>query len=111
MYTYWEIIRTEHKDGFDIVFSVAPEDTNPNDCFDDDGETARAIESGLYAWFIARVEAKREGITLGTDYLGGCCYENVQEFCKPSDYYDDMIDTAIADARAMLAKLCNKVEA
>lgn len=68
---HWETINTENVAGFDIVLSVAPDDADPNDQFDDNGETARAIESGQYAWFVARVEAKREGITLGTDYLGG----------------------------------------
>ena len=105
MSTYWQTINTETVDGFEIVLSVAPEDTNPRDHFDDDGETAQAIADGRYEWFMARVEAKREGITLGTEYLGACCFDNVRDFLTVSDYYGDMRDDAIAEARATIAKL------
>jgi hypothetical protein len=103
---YWTEIHRETAAGFDIVFSVAPETDTPDDHFDDDGETARAIADGRFDWFVARVEARRDGITLGTDYLGGCCYASVHDFYRaPSDYYSDMVETAVAEARDTLAKL------
>lgn len=104
---YWQTIHTETRDGFDIVLSVAPEDIDPNDHFDDDGETAQAIADGRFEWFMVRVEAQRDGVTLGTDYLGGCCYESADDFYRaPSDYYADMVAQAIDEARARLARLC-----
>lgn len=103
---YWQTIHTETRNGFDIVLSVAPETDNPRDHFDDGGETAQAVADGRFEWFVARVEAQRDGITLGTDYLGGCCYESAHDFYRaPSDYYVDMVDAAIAEARQTLARL------
>jgi len=99
--TYWEEIHTEQIVGFDIVVSVAPEDIDPRGAFDDDGATAQAIADGVYEWFMVRVEARRAGVTLGTDYLGGCCYKSAQEFVQaPSDYYGDMVERAVDEARA-----------
>lgn len=103
--TYWETIHTETRDGFDIVLSVAPDDTDPRDQFDDDGETAAAIADGRYEWFIARVEAQRDGITLGTFHLGGCCYTSARDFIDESGYYGDMVAQAIDEARSTLERL------
>lgn len=103
--THWETIRTETVDGFDIVFSVTPEDEDPRVQFDDEGETAKAIADGRYAWFVARVEARRRGITLGVDYLGGCCYDSPQQFVDSGGYYSDMIANAVAEAEDILTKI------
>lgn len=103
--TYWETIHTETRDGFDIVLSVAPEDLDPRDVFDDDGETVAAIADGRYEWFIARVEAQRGGIALGADYLGGCCYTSAHDFIDKSGYYADMVSQAIDAARVTLERL------
>jgi hypothetical protein len=106
MSTYWETICTETAVGFDIVFYAAPEEDDPRDHFDDE-ETVQGIKDGRYAWFVARVEARREGITLGTDYLHRCCYDSPQQFCEaPSDYYGGMVENAVEEARTMLTKLC-----
>ena len=103
---YWQTIHAETRDGFEVVLSVAPETDDPRDHFDDDGETAQAIADGRFDWFVARVEAQRDGITLGTDYLGACCYESPQQFVAESEgYYADMVKQAIDDARATLARL------
>lgn len=102
----WQIIHTETRDGFDIVLSVAPEDLDPRGHFDDDGETAQAIADGRFDWFMARVEARRDGLTLGSDHLGGCCYASVHDFYRaPSDYYADMVAQAISDAKFTLWRL------
>lgn len=102
---YWQTIHAETRDGFEIVLSVAPETDDPRDHFDDDGETAQAIADGRYEWFMARVEARRDGVTLGTDYVGGCCYESACNFIDESGYYADMVDEAISEARDTLARL------
>ena len=102
---HYETLHTETRDGFEIVFSAMPETETPEGHFDDDGETVAAIYSGEFAWFIARVEAKKQGITLGTAYLGGCCYRTASEFVTEGDYYDDMVNDAIYDALATLQRL------
>ena len=105
---YFETIKTEDTQGFHIVCSVGHEDTHPRDSFDDSchdiDDICRKIDSGEYVWFMARVEAYKEGILLGTDYLGGCLYNSYKEFTEDA-YYEDMVNTAIADAKANLEKL------
>ena len=110
--TYWETIHTETREGFEIIVSVAPEDNDPRDHFDDDGETAQAIAEGRYEWFMVRVEARAAGVTLGTAYLGGCCYERASDFVRaPSDYYADMIDEASDEARRTARAIAQEVTA
>ena len=108
---HWEMIHTEERDGFLVTFSVAPETKDPRGQFmledgSDDEKIIERIHSGYYAWFIARVEASRAGIVLGTDYLGACCYESAQAFVTEDGYYPDMVDEALTAARATLASLC-----
>ena len=100
----WELINTEKRDGFVIRFYATPEDVHPNDSFDDEGQTARDIDAGLYEWFTAKVTASMAGIDLGTDYLGCCCYPNVTDFMGEL-YYEDMVAAAIHQAREHLAAL------
>ena len=102
---YWEVANVEAKDGFEIVLSITPEDMPPDwdETEEQRAETLRKIEDGTWVYFIARVEACKEGIALGTSYLGGCCYENVRQFLKESDeYYQDMVHEAIEAARARI---------
>lgn len=101
---HWELIYEESREGFDIQFFVAPEQDDPRDHFDDDGETARAIAEGRYDWFTARVCASKAGVLLGNDYLGACCYETARDFVGPG-YYEDMVAEAIAQARNALLAL------
>lgn len=97
-------IHTFTKDGFDIRFSVFPELTHPNDHFDDDGETARAIAANQYEWFVACVTASKHGIELADEYLGGCCYESAESFMD-CPYFDDMVAEAISIAQQNIDRL------
>ncbi len=107
MTTYWETAHTEDRDGFEIVLSVAPEDMPPDwdETEEERAETLRKINDGVWAYFVARVEARKEGITLGTACLGGCCYESVRQFVEEGDYYGDMVYEAVDEARKVIAKL------
>ena len=107
---YYETIHTEEIQGFNIVFSITHEDSHPKDCFDYEEEEMRElcdkIDRGDYSWFIARVEAHKNGVLLGTDYLGGCLYENPMHFVKQSsDYYSDMVENVINEAKNTLELL------
>lgn len=105
---HWETIKTASVDGFDIVLSFAPEDTHPRDCFDDSiddiQQLCKDIDSGRLIWFVARVEAHKNGICLASDYLGGCLYSDAADFIA-GGYYDDMVQTAISDARNAIEQL------
>lgn len=98
-------IHTFAKDGFDIRFSVFPELDHPNNQFDDDGETARAIDAGEYEWFVACVTASKNGVELHDEYLGGCCYTSFEAFMTESGYFDDMVAEAISMAKQNIESL------
>ena len=105
---HYETIKTEETQGFHIVCSVAYEDSHPRDYFDDTEyqieDICQKIDSGALVWFVARVEAFKNGILLGTDYLGACLYDNYQDFLNDG-YYEDMVSQAITEANANLKKL------
>jgi len=103
---YYETVHTEARNGFDIVLSITPETERPDWDFNDEAdeaETLRKIDAGVWLWFVARVQAFKNGILLGTDYLGGCCYESIEAFIAEGGYFDDMVDAATTEARKNIA--------
>ena len=105
--THYETIHTETREGFQIVFSVTPEDMNPRGHFDDEqiDEVLESIESDKWQWFVARVQAYKNGVLLGTDYLGGCLYPSFLEFITAADYYEDMVTEVIREAKQTIQEL------
>jgi len=103
--THWELINTETRDGFTIHAYAAPEDTDPNDQFDDDGEIAEAIRNGVYEWFMVKVTASKAGVELAQDYLGGCCSKNVSDFISDWGSYEAMVTCVMDDAKSKIAEL------
>jgi hypothetical protein len=105
----YETIHTTQAAGFDIVFSVTHEDRAPDWDFEseeDKQDTLRRIDNGDLVWFVARVQAFKNGIELGTNYLGGCCYDSYMQFVEASDYYADMVENTVIEAKANITKLC-----
>lgn len=105
---YFETIHEETHQGYTIRFSVAPEDMEPDWDFETEEERQQLLDDineGRLAWFIAKVEAIKEGIVLGTDYLGGCCYASPMQFVKDNDYYADMVVNVVQQANATIEKL------
>jgi hypothetical protein len=110
--THWKHIHTEIREGFEIRFHITPEDLNPKGHFDDSDldDVLDGIESGRYEWFLARVTAHRVGIELAVDYLGGCLYSSPLEFIKNDDYWQDMCETVIKEAKLKIQKLTEVTE-
>jgi len=104
----WTKFNEESYNGFDIVASWTYEDLDPKDLFDDTvddiKEIYRKIDNGTYTWFVLRVQAFKEGIELGSSYLGGMLYDNVAD-CLTDGTYSDFKDEAITEAKQNLAKL------
>lgn len=51
---------------------------------------ARLDAGDVWAWALVRVTAYVEGCSVvGVDHLGGCCYEDEEDF-KGGGYYEDM---------------------
>ena len=90
-------------DGFGILFDAEEEDGSMRHHFIKEcGWTEseyRKIED--VAWFIAKVTAWKDGIELAAEYLGGCCYEAVEDFYTKhkDDYLADMIKGVVAQAK------------
>ena len=95
-------------DGFDIHFEALPEDLQLQDTFDDTvtdiDQLARDIDSGKYEYFCAKVSANKSGVELGTDYLGACLYDSIEQFYTEyhDDYFIDMVSSAIDEAKATI---------
>ena len=90
-------------DGFGILFEAEEEDRSMRQHF--------IIECGWTenqyrrikncAWFVAKVTAWKDGIELAAEYLGGCCYEAVEDFYTKykDNYLADMIKEVVAQAK------------
>jgi hypothetical protein len=75
------IIRAFETENFRVVVDALPED-DLDLSWDEDGETARKLESGLLVAFVARARVilKETGEELAADYLGGCVHEDLDAF-------------------------------
>lgn len=103
--THWKLIDTEKRDGFTIHAYAAPEDTDPNDQFDDNGKIAKAILNGTYEWFMVKVTASKAGVVLAEDYLGCCCSKNVSDFINDWGSYEEMVTCVMDGAKSKITEL------
>lgn len=85
---------------FTVRLAAAPEPGSP-DWFGAEEDIIR-IERGELQYFAARVTVECDGNRIGTDYLGGCCYESVDQF-RRDPYFYDMVRSACRQARRALA--------
>jgi hypothetical protein len=97
-------------------FRVAWEISPCEDCdlsWDDTGEVADKINSGLWYAFDSAVVVYLDGREVGADYLGQSIYENPRDFRDHlgmnahghGSYFSDMVRGAIAEARKNLSGL------
>ena len=101
------------KDGFEIHFDAEEEfesfEHSFSDCYTPRQIAAyrRSIDNGTSAYFTAKVSAWKAGIELGADYLGCCHYKSTEEFCVKykDDYFADMVDAAILEAKPALEEM------
>ena len=109
-----------------VVFEITQCPDDPADHFDH-VEEIDDIRNEIGAWFNCRVRVIKNHKVIGSDYLHGCHYNNVDEFISSHrdiddmnrncsimraakgenaaicHYFPDMVLTAIADARKTLA--------
>lgn len=97
-----DLIVTE-KDGFDIKTYFEDEFISPEDVGIEDKEDLQAIYDGELSWLILIVKAYKNGIELGSDSLGGCCYKDLNDLLD--DYYKDLINNAVKEAKNNLKSL------
>lgn len=104
----------------DVVIKIEclEEDIDPMEHFDDP-IVARDIkqkydEGNDWAWCCVKVTVThKQADFVSIQYLGGCSYENEEDF-KKDLYYEDMVNDALGDIQSameeMFAFLCSKVQ-
>jgi hypothetical protein len=102
----FETIKSLETANYRIDYAVAPDD-DLDLSWDEDGSTARGLESGQYVAFVARVQVvhKPTDTVMGADYLGGCVYESPETFIRGSMYFRDMVSEACQAARENAKRL------
>ena len=110
---FWHHVETREIDQFDVVVDWTYEDAALGDCFDDSVSDIEDMidrcNRGVDTHYIARVRVFYNGHEMGSSTLGSCyAYD-----CDPSDdiesgiggYLEDMIDEAMAEARAEAVRM------
>ena len=100
-------VKVTEKEGFDIYFEAYPEYESLKDMLPEDTEEEIQEIYNTCDIFVAKVIAEKHGIELGYNYLGGCIYESMEDFYTKykDDYFADMVDTAISEAKETINKL------
>ena len=83
--------------------------------WDEDGFVAEGIESGKFEVFCAKCAVYFEGKEVASDFLGGCIYENIDDFKDNlginatgcGSYFSGMVKTTISDARLYFKNMPN----
>lgn len=90
------------KDGYIITVEKLPEDISMFDHFVNECGWLESDLDGMYDdnFFCAKVAVWTNGKEMGAAYLGSCYYNSLQDFIQSADYFDDLIDEAIEDAKA-----------
>ena len=111
MRDYTEIACIE-RNGFDIIVDRTWEEIDPRGHFDDCDieEICRKIDDGTYEWFMLRVRVLLDGHEFATEYFGGCLYEDPKDVMTDG-VADDMIFSALCEAREEIARLREKLMA
>jgi hypothetical protein len=105
------------------VRCTAEEELDVDLSFDDTGEVREGLGSGKYMVFRAKVAVYFKGEEIGTDYLGNCIYESLDDFMdhrecgkinkeyeakgkatRCGSYFHDMIREAIREARKTIQR-------
>jgi hypothetical protein len=91
---------------FRVECLMSPDD-DIDTSFDETGETAANLATGLWSAFVTEVRVihKDTGAVLGRDVLGGSIYERPLDFIR--DYFPDMVRNAIGEARKSKRALCS----
>ena len=110
---YDELARLE-REGFDIIVDRTYEDLPIRDLFDDTchdiRELERKVDAGIYEWFMLRVRVLVDGHEMGSNYLGGCMYENAREVLTDGTA-EDCIYEAVKEAQGRVWPLMRRLQA
>ncbi len=100
----------DKKAGFNITFNALPEYIGLNELYPDDTrEQIDSMNESLERYdtvlFVAEIVSSKCGVELGRSYLGGCHYEQYEDFINEGGYIDCMINDAIIEAKRTIQEL------
>jgi hypothetical protein len=113
-------IMWEFKTANFVIRALIEPDDDLDLSWDDSGETAANLNSGLWEAFQTEITVSFRGTEIAADYLGGSVYERPADFfkehyglaaksradgCNYGAYFPDMVRTAIGEARKALAAM------
>jgi hypothetical protein len=108
---YYDTLAEYERDGFTVIVDKSYEDLDPRDMFDDTvsdvEEIIKDINRGHLEWFMLRVRVMVDGLELGSNYLGGCLYEEPKEILTDGTA-EDCISEALHEAKSQVYKYKQK---
>jgi hypothetical protein len=108
---YYDTLAEYERDGFTVIVDKSYEDLDPRDMFDDSvsdvEEIIKDINRGHLEWFMLRVRVMVDGLELGSNYLGGCLYEEPKEILTDGTA-EDCISEALHEAKSQVYKYKQK---
>lgn len=111
---YYDELARYERDGFEIIVDKTWEEISLRDCFDDTcyniAEMEDRVNRGLDDWFMLRVRVLVDGHELGSNYLGGCLYEDAREVLTDGTA-EDCIYEAMEEAKKAVYPLMRKLQA
>lgn len=109
---------TAINDDIKIAIEALPEDipVRGNACASGDADIDRQVENEMlerlengdtWAWCCVRVTATHPNAPglEAVEFLGCCCYHDVDDFKKHSGYYEDMANAARTDLERQIRKI------
>lgn len=98
--------------GFDIYFEALEENISLRELLPEETEDDLQEIERNNAIFCAKVTAEKAGVELASDYLGGCIYENEEDFYirYENEYFADMVNTVVNEAEKELSNLIKELQ-
>jgi hypothetical protein len=111
---YYDELARYERGGFEIIVDKTWEEISIRDCFDDScydiAEMEDKVNRGALDWFMLRVRVLVDGHELGSNYLGGCMYEDPREVLTDGTA-EDCIEQALEEARKEVYPLMRQLQA
>lgn len=110
MPNYYDELARYERMGFDIIVDKTWEDIDPRGQFEDSDidEIVEKINNDTYEWFMLRVRVMFDGHEMGSNYLGGCLYEDAREVLTDGTA-EDCIELALREAKQEVQRLAGKL--
>lgn len=107
---HWDELACLERNGFDIIVDKTWEEMDPRGQFEESDieEIVKKINNDTYEWFMLRVRVLFEGHEMGSNYLGGCLYEDARTVLTDGTA-EDCIQEALREAKQEVNRLSTRL--